>query len=136
MSLSFLHTRAIIENEKWEFLFTKRKEESSFEWWKFVLPWWKIEKWEKFEDTIIREIKEEVNLLITDFKYIWNTSFDFKWFHCIWIYFACKAKNILDLNNNEPQNHDFTWFIDTEKNIDNISTIDIPMLELYKQKIK
>ena len=48
------------------------------EWWFF---WGRLEKWENFEEALIRETKEELNIDISwDYKYIWTTIFNLEWF--------------------------------------------------------
>jgi len=50
----------IILNNKWEILLQKRPK--TYKWWTRGLPWWKLQKYETFENALIREVKEETNL--------------------------------------------------------------------------
>jgi len=52
----------IILNNKWEILLQKRPKTYSYKWWTRGLPWWKLQKYETFENALIREVKEETNL--------------------------------------------------------------------------
>ena len=52
----------IILNDKWEILLQLRPKTYSYKWWTRGLPWWKLQKYETFENALIREVKEETNL--------------------------------------------------------------------------
>ena len=52
----------IILNDEWEILLQLRPKAYSYKWWTRGLPWWKLQKYETFEDALIREVKEETNL--------------------------------------------------------------------------
>lgn len=67
-------------NDFWEIFIQDRKNISTRweEWWFF---WWGVEEWETFDDSIIRETKEELNIDISDsFKHIWITKNFLEWF--------------------------------------------------------
>lgn len=55
----------IIKNEKWEILFQKRAN-TWFRDWCFQISSWHIEWEEKFKESFIREMKEELNIDIQD----------------------------------------------------------------------
>lgn len=65
----------VLYNDNQEIFIQDRRNISKYweEWWCF---WWSVEEWESFEDAVIREAKEELNIDITwNYKYIWTTIF-------------------------------------------------------------
>jgi len=67
-----VYTRAIIINRENDVLLVKKKVDQKIWWWEWLLPWWTVEFWENIEDTLIREIKEEVNLDIIEMELLSN----------------------------------------------------------------
>lgn len=53
--------KAIIYNNKWEFLLVRN------EYWNWWFPWWWIEYWEAIEEWLRREIKEELGVEVVSF---------------------------------------------------------------------
>jgi 8-oxo-dGTP pyrophosphatase MutT (NUDIX family) len=57
----------IIINKQWKILLQDRAWISKI-WEKWAVFWWGVELWEKFYETLIREIKEELNIDLEDWK--------------------------------------------------------------------
>lgn len=55
----------IIKNEKWEMLFQKRQN-TGFRDWLYQLPSWHLEWVETMKEAMIRELKEEINIIIKE----------------------------------------------------------------------
>ncbi len=105
-----IYTRAIIINQNNDVLLIKKRENQKLWWWEWLLPWWTLEFWENIEHTLVREIKEEVNLDVKEIELllhkkmiIWNT-------HWLWVYFLCKVNDEKKLTNMEPEKHETVWF--------------------------
>lgn len=90
-------------------------------WW---LPWWKQDPWETLEETAIREVKEEVNLIFNPTK-LFYTSLD-SWFwlnRFLWTWeWEVKIK--------EDELNGYGWFtydeiVRLEIAFDNIKVLDI-----------
>lgn len=56
---------AIIKNDKWEILFQKRQN-TGFRDWMYQLPSWHLEWKEIMKESLIRELKEELNIEVND----------------------------------------------------------------------
>jgi len=78
----------------------------------FDIPWWRINRWEKLEDALHREIKEETWLEIKIEK-ISNSRWLIKWdMHLTWTTFLTYCKN----RNNITLSHEHNWFRRKTKN--------------------
>jgi len=117
-----IYTRAIIINWNNDVLLIKKRENQKLWWWEWLLPWWTLEFWENIEHTLVREIKEEINLDVKEINLlshkkmiIWDT-------HWLWIYFLCKVKDEKSLTNMEPEKHETVWFFSLQ---------DIPKMKDY-----
>jgi 8-oxo-dGTP pyrophosphatase MutT (NUDIX family) len=113
-----IFTRWIIRNKEWKFLLVEKNMTRKTAPWIAVFPWWTVEFWEKIEDALIRETKEEVWLDIISMKMICNQTLVLKWIHWIGIYFLCEVKN-MDFKNMEPEKHTRVFFWD-KNNLDDI----------------
>lgn len=126
-----IFSRAIILNNKKEILLIKKNNKQKYWAWNIMLPGWTVEFWEKVEDSLIREIKEETNLDIENLK-IFDTKTLIIWEeHWLWVYFIASAKNLEDLKNMEPEKHDFCEFFDILK-IENDFICKNIILNFYK----
>lgn len=70
----------ILHNENNEIFIQDRTSISKWpeKWWFF--GWW-VEAWETFEEALVREAMEELNIDISkNHKYIWTTIFELEWF--------------------------------------------------------
>lgn len=110
---------AIIKNENWEILFSRRK--GNYKNWFLQLPAWHIEWNETIKQALIREIKEEINLDINenDLKIIHishRVCEDRVYFDIYIEVMKCTWK----LNINEPEKCSELKFI----NIDNLPNDD------------
>lgn len=100
------HARCLIE-ENDKVLFTLNNINYWKFWWKFLLPWWKIEKWETPKDAVIRELFEETALRV---NIIWSLWIDSRYLpdkalFLVWHYFVWKVDDILALENKEEDKH-------------------------------
>jgi len=69
----------LLYNDYWEVFIQDRKSISKRgeEWWVF---WWWVEEGESFDEALIREVKEELNIDITDnFTFIWKIINSLVW---------------------------------------------------------
>lgn len=111
-----IFARAIIKNEFWEILLVKKLNSQKIAPWKTLLPGWTLEFDEEIDDCLIREIKEETWLEITEMKFVTHEKILMDWVHWLGCYYECKTKN-LDFINMEPDKHEsvFWW---TKENYD------------------
>ncbi len=100
-----IFVRAVIRNEKWEFILVKKLNSQKIAPWATLLPGWTLEFWEEIEDCLIREIKEEIGLDIIEYKFITHDKIILDWAHWLWCYYECKTSN-LEFSNMEPEKHE------------------------------
>jgi len=118
-----IYSRAVILNKnKDKVLLIKKNNKQKIASNNWMLPWWTLEFNEEIELSLIREIKEETNLEITDLQLItskkiliWNT-------HWLWLYYIVNIKNENDLINIEKDKHEVVKFV---------SLKDVPSLKDY-----
>ena len=66
----------IIINNKNEIFLAKRAEsEKNFPWF-WSIPWGTLENWDSIEETLHREIKEELDVKLGNYKFFW--TYDYK----------------------------------------------------------
>lgn len=102
-----LQTTLWLMIEDWRiFLWEKKR---WFAKWVLNWVWWKVDKWEKLEDCMIREAKEEIWIDINknDLKYLWVLHFYFKeksdWDQDVHLYNIEKYYwNIIESNEIKP----------------------------------
>lgn len=105
-----LYTRAIIKNEEWQILLVQKNDKQKIAPWKSLPPWWTVEFWEEIQETLKREVFEEVGLEITKIWKILKTETRIIWHtHWFWVYFEVETKN-LDFENKEPEKHSQVYF--------------------------
>lgn len=92
----------IIDNKK-NILLLKRSSKSKFYPWDWSLPWWTCEEWETLEQTLRREIKEEIWTNILYYKYL--SSLFVYWNRAIYYYGQIENWDII-LND---ENEDYMW---------------------------
>jgi len=98
---------AIIKNEEgWILSFFSPK----YSWRQF--PWWKVELWEKPEDTIKREIKEELGVDCIITKHIWTIKTFWAAFFLMSLY---EVDIIWQIKNIEDKKHSRMEYVMTEK---------------------
>ncbi|MDD4151595.1 MAG: NUDIX hydrolase [Candidatus Gracilibacteria bacterium] len=100
-----IFARAIIKNEKGEFLLVKKLNSQKIAPGKTLLPGGTLEFDEEIEDCLIREIKEETGLEITEIKFATHEKIMMDGVHRLGCYYECKTKN-LDFVNMEPDKHE------------------------------
>lgn len=125
----------IIKNKKWEILFQRRKN-TWFSDWLLQLPSWHIEWEEFFKEALIREMKEEININISendiDVQHISHrirknerTYFD--------VYLIIKNYSG-EIFNNEPEKCSELKFIDlSDYNKDEMVGFDINILKMIQK---
>lgn len=81
---------------------------------KWEFPGGKIEKGEKLEDALIREIKEETNADIEVEKFVKTFEYDYPEFHLIMHTFICTLLNDLEVVYHDDNNleHENTIWLD------------------------
>jgi len=78
----------------------------------FDIPWWRVNRWEKLEEAIKREVKEEVNLDI-EIDRISRSRWFTKWdMYLVWITYVVKCQN----TNNIKLSEEHTWYFWKNKN--------------------
>jgi 8-oxo-dGTP pyrophosphatase MutT (NUDIX family) len=94
----------VIFNENNEFLLVEKNASQSIAPGKAMFPGWTVEFWENIEDTLHREVEEEVwlsiissELLMLQTLILWDT-------HWLWAYYICKTKD-MNWRNVEPEKH-------------------------------
>ncbi|PLX25549.1 hypothetical protein C0580_02405 [Candidatus Parcubacteria bacterium] len=93
----------------------------------------KVDLFEDFETTVLREAKEETNLDVTNVRFVGVTNDIYKDFdrHYITLFFACDYKSG-PLFNNEPEKaQDWTWY--DPNNLP--QPLFLPVKNLLKQNI-
>ncbi len=93
MEYFWVAVKCIIKNNKWEILLVYKSETEDVNPNSFDIPWWRLNWWEKLEDAINREVKEEVNLNITIEKlsrWRWFTKWEM---HLVWMTYVVKCEN-------------------------------------------
>lgn len=106
-----VYTRAIILNSNNDVLLIRKNPTQKYWAWQFMLPGWTLEFWEEIEDSLKREIKEEVNLEIKSLKFLENRKI-LNWDeHWLWFYYFAEVEDLKNLKNMEPEKHDFCDFV-------------------------
>ncbi len=72
---------------------------------KYEFPGGKIEEGESPEEALVREIKEELNLVITNLIYFQTVEHQYPDFRITMHAFKCKAENLEDIQLNEHLNY-------------------------------
>lgn len=93
---------------------------------KYEFPGGKIELYETDEEALKREIKEELNLIITEIKYFTSVTHHYSDFTITMKAFTCKAINE-DLQLKEHV--DFKWLSQDELPTLDWAAADIPIVE-------
>lgn len=106
-----LFVRAIIEDEKGDFLYVEKNEKQKIAPWKSLLPWWSIEFSEIPEEALKREVFEETWLEVIETKIFWTKTIIIWEEHWLGVYYTCKTKN-LNFENKEPEKHKSVYFLD------------------------
>ena len=100
--------RAIIRNEKNEILLLKRAAGDNFGG-RWCLPGGKVDYGQRVEDVVMREVKEETQLVCTETKFLFYMdglpSEEF-YAHCIILYFACNVSGEIKLNE---ESDEYKW---------------------------
>ncbi len=111
-----IFVRAVIKNEKWEFILVKKLNSQKIAPGKTILPGWTLEFWEEVEDCLVREIQEEIGLEIVESKFLTHEKIMLDWVHWLWTYYECITSS-LDFTNMEPDKHEKVFW-GTKKDYD------------------
>lgn len=130
-----VYTRAIILNNKKEVLLLRKTSKQKYWAWKIMLPGWTLEFWEDIELTLLREIKEEVNLDAKSIRFIDTRKIIIWEEHWLWLYYFVEVNNINSLKNMEPEKHEFCWFVNILDLDDNFLHKDLIINFIYWNKI-
>lgn len=116
-----IFVRAVIRNEKGEFILVKKLNSQKIAPGATLLPGWTLEFGEEVEDCLVREIKEEIWLDVIESKFLTFDRIMLDWVHRLWIYYECKTLN-LEFKNMEPEKHEkvFWWTKQEFINLNNI----------------
>lgn len=97
--------------------------------WKYELPGGRISFGETVEETLIREVKEELNLVVKPIRLIdtWNYINDDNTKQVVGVIYYCEVLNTLENIKLSNEHTDFKWF-----NIGDISSMNI----LFDHKMK
>lgn len=101
---------------------------------KYIVPGGHVELGETMEEALKREIKEETNLDINDFKFlcvmesVFGDEF-YKKKHFIWITFSCKTNSKNVVLNDEGQDH--VWIYPEEALKLHIDSFTKALIEYY-----
>lgn len=74
----------------------------------FLLPWWKVERWETYEQALIRELKEELNIEILDYTHLSSVKYIAGWARRCFHMFQVKHYTGTPINN-ESDKFDQYW---------------------------
>lgn len=121
-----IFVRAVIRNDKWEFILVKKLDSQKIAPWASLFPGWTLEFWEEIEDCLRREIKEEIWLDVVEAKFLTHEKIMLDWVHRLGCYYECKTSN-LEFSNMEPEKHEFVFWRTKEEFIssNNIIARDI-----------
>ena len=102
---------------------------------KWEFPGGKKEKGETEEETLIREIKEELHADINVIDYLTTVSYDYPDFHLIMHTYICSLKNDLEFvyhNDNELEHDNMIWLENDD--LDHLDWLpaDIEVVKAYK----
>lgn len=65
----------------------------------FLLPWWKVEIWESFEEALVRECKEELNIDIEDMTHLSSVKYIAGWVRRCFHMFQVHTYTGIPINN-------------------------------------
>lgn len=122
---------AIIENDKGEIFCCKRGPGRALEgYWEF--PGGKIEIGETKEETVVREVREELDSIIEPLEYVGSTSYtyqdtkEYKGFSINLYYYKCR---LVSGNLTLGEHTDAKWMKKSELNQLNFAKADTPIIE-------
>jgi len=99
--------------------------------WKWVFPWWRLNKWEKWIDWLNREVSEETWITKIEIISILEVdNWENKWTSQYGIFFHCNSENYDVVLSAEHIK--YKWV--SEKNLWNIDFFH-PMLKIIAQKL-
>ena len=106
------YTRALIQNDKWEYLalFDKR-------FWHYQLPWWKVDAWEEMHEALKREVLEEIGCEVLEYEYIWSKKLLFSLWYFVSNCYKVRISWIPEAMEQEKMSHCWRWVV--EKSMEN-----------------
>lgn len=131
-----LYTRWILLDDEDRILLIKKSATSKIAPNKLLCPWWTVELWETIEQTIVREIEEEIGIRVQIKAQLWVRNI-FLWdTQRLWVYYYIEW-DYAGSYNREPDKHDFIKFY-SQEDIELISLDEFEKAErgFYKQALQ
>lgn len=100
-----IYTRAIILNKKNQVLLLKKNNKQNLWAGKWMQPWGTLEFGEDPEITLVRELKEELDLDVCSFELYWTKTLLIDWVHWLGLYYLVGVANE-QYTNMEPEKHE------------------------------
>lgn len=100
-----IYTRAIILNKKNQVLLLKKNNKQNLWAGKWMQPWGTLEFGEDPEMTLVRELKEELDLDVCSFELYWTKTLLIDWVHWLGLYYLVGVANE-QYTNMEPEKHE------------------------------
>ncbi|MDD5213533.1 MAG: NUDIX hydrolase [Candidatus Gracilibacteria bacterium] len=110
-----IFVRAVIKNEKGEFILVKKLNSQKVAPGKSLFPGGTLEFGEEVEDCLVREIQEEIGLDVIESRFIVHENIMLDGIHWLGCYYECKTSS-LDFTNMEPDKHEKVFW----GNVDNL----------------
>lgn len=112
MSKEFrLYTRGLILNSYQEVLLIKKNSNQKYAGGKWIFPGGTCEWGENAEETLSRELLEEINAKVVALQLLGTRTIVLEEIHWQGIYYKTEISNIQELKNCEPEKHsEIKWF--------------------------
>ncbi len=106
-----IYARGIILNSQNEVLLIKKRTDQKYAPGKWIFPGGTVEWGEDTDVTLVRELKEEINADVSQFKMIGTRRIMTGEIHWQGLYYHVIVSNLFDLKNCEPHKHEMIgWF--------------------------
>lgn len=127
-----IYTRAIVLNKKNEVLLLKKNDRQKLWGGKWMQPWGTLEFGEDPEMTLVRELKEELDINVTSFEVFGIKKMLIDWVHWMGIYYLVGVENE-HYKNKEPEKHEEVARISQEQ-LPNMLHADIIKQAMLKSR--
>ena len=102
----------LIKNQHEEYVMIKRKNTWFLDWY-YGLPSWHLNSNETITEWLIREMKEEIGITVTDYELVHTANhFADNWSNYFLFFFLIKNYE-WEIVNNEPDKSEWIFYIDT-----------------------